>query len=301
MTPPSIRVAAAQYPIEELTSFAAFEAKLTRWVREAASHGAQLLVFPEYAALELARLAGRHVSGDLRGSIEALRFYLGDYDAVYSALAKEYGVHILGGSAPVKLMDGGFVNRARLFAPSGASGYQQKSMMTRFEAEKWGIGPGSKLCVFDTAVGKLGITICYDVEFPLIARALAEAGAEILLAPSCTEALSGYHRVKTGCAARALENQIFAIQSPTVGEAPWLAGLEMNVGAAGVFAPPDRQFSADGIVAQGALNAPLWVFADLDLQALARIREDGEVLNSRNWHLQPGAAALPAAKTVALE
>ena len=247
--------------------------------------------------MELARLAGRHAARDLHGGIEALQFYIGDYDAVYSALAKEHGVYILGGSKPMKLMDGGYVNRARLFAPSGASAYQQKTIMTRFEAEEWGISASNGLCVFDTALGKIGVTICYDAEFPLISRALAEAGAEILLAPSCTEALAGYHRVRIGCAARALENQIFAIHSPTVGDAPWLAGLETNVGAAGVFAPPDMRFSADGAVARGTLNAAQWVFADLDLQALARIREDGEVLNARNWPLQPGATPLPRART----
>ena len=227
--------------------------------------------------------------------------YLGDYDAVYAALAKEHGVYILGGSAPVKLPDGAYVNRARLFAPSGAGADQQKIIMTRFEAEEWGIGPSAGLTVFDTALGKLGVTICYDSEFPLIARALAEAGAEIVLAPSCTETLAGYHRVKAGCAARALENQIFTIHSPTVGEAPWSAAADMNIGAAGVFAPPDSWFSADGIVAQGTLNQPQWVFADLDLNALARVRQDGDVLNSRDWNLQPGAAALPRAKTVTLE
>ncbi len=300
MTSRSVRIAAAQYPIGELTSFAAFEAKLTRWVREAASQGAQLLVFPEYAAMELAHLAGTHVGSDVKGSLEILQAHRVYYEAFYAALAKEYGLYILGGSGPVKLADGSYVNEARLFAPSGASACQQKIMMTRFEAEEWGIAPGANLCVFDTAVGKLGITICYDVEFPLIARALAGAGAEILLAPSCTEALAGYHRVRIGCEARALENQIFAIQSPTVGDAPWLAGLETNVGAAAVYAPPDMRFSAEGTIARGTLNAAQWVFADLDLEALARIREDGEVLNTKNWALQPGAAPLPPSRTISL-
>ncbi len=300
MTRGKVRIAAAQYPIEELASFAAFEAKLSAWVAEAASQSAELLVFPEYAALELAALAGREVSSDLKASLEALQSYLPAYDSAYAALAKQHGLYILAGSAPVRLPDGAYVNRARLFAPSGASAHQQKCIMTRFEAEEWGISPSSGFTVFDTAVGKLGITICYDSEFPLIARALAEAGAEILLAPSCTETLAGYHRVRTSCAARALENQIFAIQSPTIGDAPWLAGLETNAGAAGVFAPAESRFSIDGVIAQGTLNTPQWVYADLDLEALARIRKDGEVLNARDWQLQPGAAPLPPAKLVTL-
>ena len=130
---------------------------------------------------------------------------------------------------------------------------------------------------------------------------LAEAGAEILLVPSCTDTPSGYHRVRSACAARALENQFYAIQSSTVGEAPWSAALDVNIGAAAVFAPPDRAISANGIVTEGPLNAPQWVYDDLDLDALARVREDGEVLNSKRWSMQPGAGTLPPAKVVVLD
>jgi predicted amidohydrolase len=296
-----IKIAAAQYPVEEVTSFAAFEAKLSRRVSQAAAEGAALLVFPEYAALELARIAGAEISRDLQGSLRALQSYIEDYNAAYASLSKHHGVYILAGSAPVRLADGRFVNQARLFGPSGASGIQEKQIMTRFEAEDWGISSGTGLRVFDTGIAKLGIAVCYDSEFPLIVRALAEAGAEILLVPSCTDTLSGYHRVRSACAARALENQFYAIQSSTVGEAPWSAALDVNIGAAVVFAPPDRAISANGIVTEGPLNAPQWIYADLDLDALARVREDGEVLNSKCWSLQPGGATLPPPQTVKLD
>jgi predicted amidohydrolase len=296
----TVRVAAAQYPVEEITSLAAFEAKLSRWVSQAAAEGAKILVFPEYTALELARIEGAEISRDLHGSIRALQNHIEDYDAAFASLSKQYGVHILAGSAPVRLADGRFVNQARLFAPGGASGYQDKQIMTRFEAEEWGISPDTGLSVFDTGIAKLGIAVCYDSEFPLIVRALAEAGAEILLVPSCTDTLAGYHRVRTACAARALENQFYAIQSSTVGEAPWSAALDVNIGAAAAFAPPDRAVSDNGIVMEGPLNAPRWIYADLDLDALARVREDGEVLNSKRWSLQPGAAVLPRPRIVRL-
>ena len=215
-----IRAASAQYPIEEITSFAAFEDKLSQWVQQAVAHGAQLLVFPEYAAMELARIAGRQISLDLHGSIEALQYHIGHYEAAYAELAKRYGVFILAGSVPTRLTDGRFVNRAQFFSPKGHSGFQQKHIMTRFEGEEWGISPSAGLCVFDIGIAKIGIAICYDSEFPLIARALAEGGAEILIVPSCTESLAGYYRVKHSCAARALENQMYVIQSPTVGKRP---------------------------------------------------------------------------------
>lgn len=295
-----IRAAAAQYPIDEITSISAFEEKLAQWVQQAVAHGAQLLVFPEYAGMELARVAGRHVSRDLQGSAEALQFYIGHYKAAYAELAKRFGVFILAGSAPLRLTDGRFVNRARLFSPKGNSGFQQKHIMTRFEAEKWGISPSSGLCVFDIGVTKIGVAICYDAEFPLIARALAEAGAEILLVPCCTETLAGYYRVRQACAARAIENQIYVVQSPTVGDAAWCAAMERNVGAAAFFAPPESRFPPDGVLAQGALNEPQWVYAALDLDLIAEARKEGDVLNARDWSLQPGAPALPRAKVVTL-
>jgi predicted amidohydrolase len=296
----TIRAAAAQYPIGEITSISAFEEKLAQWVEQAAASGAELLAFPEYGAMELARIAGRHISSDLQGSIEALQYHIGDYKAAYADLAKRHGVFILAGSAPKRLADGRFVNRARLHGPEGGSGFQQKHIMTRFEAEQWGISPSSGLCVFDIGVAKIGVAICYDAEFPLIARCLAEAGAEILLVPSCTESLAGYHRVRHACAARALENQIYVVHTPTVGDAPWIAAMEKNIGAAGFFAPPDTRLPPDGIVAQGSLNEPQWVYADLDLDLLAEVRRNGDVLTARDWDFQPGASALPRAKVVSL-
>jgi len=295
-----IRVAAAQYPIDEITSFTAFEEKLSRWVKQAVAHGAQLLVFPEYGGMELSRIAGRQISLDLHGSIEALQYHIGHYEAAYAELAKRYGIFILAGSAPIRLTDGRFVNRAQLFSPNGRSGFQQKHIMTRFEGEEWGISPSAGLCVFDIGKAKIGIAICYDAEFPLIARSLAESGAEILIVPSCTESLAGYYRVRHACAARALENQIYVVQSPTVGEAPWSVAVNVNVGAAGFFAPPDHRFPGDGVLARGDLNQAQWVYATLDLDLLAEVRKDGDVLNARDWSLQPGAPVLPQAKLVTL-
>jgi predicted amidohydrolase len=286
----TVRIAAAQYPISEIESFEAYEAKLTRWVAEAAADGAQLLIFPEYAAMELTRLAGRETALDLQASLAALQTILPRYKEAHRKLATAHGVFILGGSAPVLLGCGRYVNRARLYAPSGASAYQEKLIMTRFEAEEWGISPGEpQLKLFDLGILRLGVAICYDSEFPLIVQALAEAGAEVIAVPSCTDTMAGYHRVRVSCAARALENQCYVVQSPTVGEARWSASVDMNVGAAGVFAPPDRLFSPDGVIATGGMSEPGWVHAALDLDLLEQVRSAGEVLNRRDWAAQPGA------------
>ena len=134
---------------------------------------------------------------------------------------------------------------------------------------------------------------CGVMAFPLLVRALVEAGAELILVPSCTDAMPGYHRVRIACAARALENQCFVVQSPTVGEADWSPAVDANAGAANVFGPPDRCFPDDGVIATGALNQPGFVFADIDLWRVKDVRRDGQVLNHLHWKEQPGAGELP--------
>jgi predicted amidohydrolase len=149
-------------------------------------------------------------------------------------------------------------------------------------------------------IAKVGLVICYDIEFPLLSRALAEAGAEIILAPSNTETEHGYWRVRTGCMARALENQVYTVHSPTVGPAPWCPPVEMNVGSAGIYAASDTGFPAGGVMALGELNKPQWVHAQVDLDLLAEVRKSGGVQTFNHWPEQPGAGPLPAAKVTKL-
>lgn len=294
----AVKVAAAQYPIDELETLDAYEVKIADWVAKAVAAEANLLVFPEYGAMELSAIAG-DARADLRGSIEAVGKMLPEIDSLYQSLARRHGVHILAPSAPAQGGDGAFRNVARLFAPCGKVGRQEKIVMTRFERDPWGIAGGGPIGVFRTTLGMIGVSICYDVEFPLIARAQAEAGAEIILAPSTTETLQGYWRVRTGAAARALENQCYVVHAPTVGEAPWCPSVNASRGAAAVYAPPDGDFPDDGIVAIGTMDEPGWVFADLDLDRVAAVRAEGRVLNFRHWPEQ-GVVTAPVAEVVDL-
>ncbi len=285
----TFKVATAAYPLDALTSWAQYEDKLHLWVDEAASHGAELLVFPEYGAMELATLAGLDVAGDLEGSLHAVSERLPEADALHAHLAEHFGVHILGASAPSFHAPAPKskrpVNRARFFTPSGQTAFQDKQIMTRFEAETWDVVPGHPLQLFDTTLGKIGVLICYDSEFPLLGRTLHDA--DILLIPSVTEAKSGYSRVRIGAQARALEQQCVSVMASVVGEAPWSEAVDVSVGAGGVFGPPDRGFPDDGIMALGELNAPGWTYADIDLDRVAHVRDDGVVLNRRDWANQP--------------
>ena len=285
------RIAAAAYPLDRFADWHEAEGKLAAWVRRAADQGAELLVFPEYAAMELASLGGAEVAGDRDRSIDAVSDLVPRIDAVHRRLAAEHGVHICAGSAPVRRDDGRVVNRARLIAPAGTIGVQDKLILTRFERAPWTIAPGRRVRLFETALGRIGIVLCYDAEFPLIARRLVEAGAEILLVPCATDTLAGYWRVRVGAMARALEGQCVVAQAPLVGPADWLPAVDVNRGAAGVFGPPDKGFPETGVLAEGALDQPGWVVADVDLSAIAAVRRDGDVLNHAHWPEQDGRLA----------
>ncbi len=277
-----MKIAAAAYPLDFLDGWDAYEDKMTRWVEGAAIQGAELLVFPEYGAMELASLAGAAAAADLEASLRAVSDRMAQADEVIGRLARDHGVHILAPSGPV--WEGARpVNRATLFTPDGLSGHQDKQIMTRFEREAWDVHPGGPLTVFDTALGRIGVLICYDSEFPLLARSLAEAGAEVLLVPSCTDTLAGFSRVRVGSMARALENQCVTVQAPTVGAAPWCPAVDENVGAAAIYGPPDRGFPDTGILAEGTLNAPGWVVAEISLDAVREVRAQGGVLNFAHW------------------
>ena len=139
------------------------------------------------------------------------------------------------------------------------------------------------LRVFDTPVGRLGVAICYDSEFPLIARRLAEAGVEILLVPSCTDTVAGFNRVRIGAMARALESQCIVVHAPTVGAVDWNPALDENRGRAAIYAPPDGLWPETGILAEGGMDAPGWVKATVDLDRVAESRRDGRVLPFRHW------------------
>lgn len=287
-------MASAQFPVTQYRSWSEVEDLLARWVDTAADQAASLLVFPEYASMALAALLAPAAQIDLAAQLIELQLLRDGYVALHRRLARRRGVYILAGSFPWQLDTGQFVNRAWLCAPSGEVGFQDKQIMTRFERETWGISSGEPLKVFRTALGVIGVAICYDSEFPLLVRAQVESGAVMILVPSCTDALAGYHRVRVAAQARALESQCPVVLSPLVGVAPWSPAVDENVGAAGVYAPPDLGFPADGVIAQGRLNQEAWVYAEIDPARTLAVRAQGQVLNFRHWPEQSGIAPTPA-------
>ena len=280
-----MKIALAQYPIGRFASLDAWQSDTGKWVARAVKDGATFLSFPEYGGMALTSLLPDALQGDLRGQIPALEEFHADFVASFALLAARHGVFIQAPSLPV--MTGGKIhNRAYLLSPSGKVDFQDKRQMTRFEKEEWGIAGGSTLKIFDIGETKIGIAICYDIEFPLIAHAMAVQGAELILAPSCTDTLAGANRVHVGARARALENQIYVAVAPTVGEARWSPAVDVNIGWAALYSTPDRGFPDDGTLAKGDLNMPGWVMAALDFALLKSAREQAQVFSALDWEAQ---------------
>ena len=281
-----MKVATAAFPLDRHDDWASYTSKISSWVVEAKSNGAELLVFPEYALMELASL-----EPEAKDMHTQARVVAGMYDAaeaLFADLAKANDVFILLGSGPA-WRGHDLVNRTALISRSGISVQQDKQIMTRFERDPWGICRGGPLKVFDTPLGRIGVLICYDGEFPLLGRKLVEEGVDFILLPSCTEELSGYWRVRIGAISRALEGQCVTVMSSIVGQAPWCEAISSGTGAGGVFGPPDTGFPATGVIAVGELNVPSWTYAEIDLEAIRNVRADGRVLNRLHWAEQSNA------------
>lgn len=277
----ALRLACLAWPVEPTASVAAYAAKLDALVAAAAPQ-ADLLLMPEYACVELGSALSGATAPDEAAELRAMVAVAPEVLEAMRSVARRHAVWLQPGSLPM-VQDGRVVNRAPLIAPDGRLAFQDKRAMTRFEAERWGIAGGAGPQVFETPWGRIGISVCYDAEFPKHVRAQVEAGAWLVLVPTCTDSLHGFNRVRFAAQARALENQCFVAVAPTVGEAPWSAALDVNRGCSAVFGPVDRGFPEDGVLAQGAMDKPGWIHATLDPARIAEVRRDGAVLNHRDW------------------
>ncbi len=275
----TLRLGVLQYGVTRIGSLAEYADKLDRLVAAGAAGGGQLLVMPEYACMETAAAFG--MAPDPVAERDAVSAASPEILRTMRDAARRHGVWLLPGTLPWRSGER-IVNRAPLIAPDGRLAFQDKQMMTRFEAEHWAIGAGDPQRVFETPWGRVGIAICYDAEFPSVVRAQVEAGAWLILVPTCTDTVHGFNRVRLSARARAIENQCFVAVSPTVGDAPWLATLDCNRGRAGVYGPADRGFPEDGVIAEGA-DAEGWLWADLDPARLGAVREHGAVRNHHDW------------------
>ncbi|MCA9292930.1 MAG: carbon-nitrogen hydrolase family protein, partial [Phycisphaerales bacterium] len=298
------RIASLQYFVRPIRDFAEFREQVAGLVHTAADYDCDLLVFPEYFTVQLLTL------GDIRKpmaeQVRDLARRVPDYLEVFERLSRECGIHIIAGSiaTPDPADHEKVYNDSYFFAPDGTHDAQGKINMTRFEKEVWRVSPRDTLKLFDTPMGRIAITICYDVEFPEVCRAAAHAGAVMLIVPSYTDDRQSFMRVRYCAQARAIENQMFVINAATVGSLPMVPAVSLNYGQASILTPSDFPFARDGILAEGIPNQETMVIGEVALDVLRRNRAHGTVRPLRDSqtfkppklhavHLPIGGAAPP--------
>ena len=199
----------------------------------------------------------------------------------FSELAISYNINIISGSLP-EIQNERLYNVGYLCKRDGTVERYEKIHITPDEIRVWGMEKGSKLKVFDTDCGKIGILICYDVEFPELSRLLAEKGMDILFVPFLTDTQNGYSRVRNCAQARAIENECYVAIAGCVGNLPKVHNMDIQYAQSMVFTPCDFAFPANGIKAEATPNTEMILIADLDIDLLRELNQFGSVRNLKD-------------------
>lgn len=268
-----VRVACVQYQMRRVASFSEFARQVSYFVDVAADYASDFVLLPELFSVQL--LSHLDTLSPQEG-MKRLAGYTPKFKKLMGELAAKYGLTIIAGSHPVfsgtKLM-----NVAHVCLPNGSVVEQPKLHITPNERKWWGISGGRTLAAIETPKAKIGVLICYDVEFPEAVRHLADEGAEILFVPFCTDSRQSYLRVRYCAQARAVENQIYVALAGNVGNLPDVLNMDVQYGQAAVFAPSDFAFARDGIAAEADSNEETVLVCDLDLDNLHESRSNGTV------------------------
>lgn len=269
-----IRVCAAQYRMRPIKTWEEFEQQVDFFVSTAEQYHCHYLLFPELFTAELFSTLDPNLES--RAAISALADMTDRYTAMFVKRAQKTGLFIIGGSHPVFVGDE-IRNVAHLFTPSGNFYTQDKLHVTPNERLEYGISPGDAIRVFDTGHARVAIQVCYDIEFPEVARLMTLAGAEVLFVPFSTDERRAYLRVRYTAQARAVENIVYVVLAGNVGNLPQVDNFLINYGQAAICTPSDFAFPTDGIAGTADPNSETVVISDLDLSSLEQAREFGSV------------------------
>lgn len=273
----TVRVVTVQYQMRGLSSREDFASQVAYFVDVASDYRADFVVFPELITLQLLSLDESPTP-----SLEAAReitTHTDWYIGFMRDLAVSHNINIIGGSHPTLLENGDIRNTAFVFLRDGAVHKQDKIHPTPSEVALWNVKGGNRVDAIDTDCGPIGVLICYDAQFPELARYLADQGATMLFVPFCTDDRRGFMRVRYCCHARAVENQMYVITSGVVGNLPKVDNMNVHYAESAIITPCDIPFSRDGVAADTAPNTEMVAVADLRLTDLRVARRQGHVRN----------------------
>ena len=273
----SVRIATCQLQARAVTGFDDFMRTIEYFVDVAADYEADFIVFPEMFTLMLLSAEENELSP--LEAIERLSDYTPKIRERLSELALSFNINIIGGSHPTRLDDGDIHNVAYVCLRDGSIHAQEKIHPTPNEAYWWNIKGGDSIDAIPTDCGPIGVLICYDSEFPELARRLVDEGARIIFVPFCTDSRQGYMRVRYCAQARAIENQCFTVLSGNVGNLPNVANMDIQYAQSCILTPCDFPFARDGIAAEASENVETLTISDVNLADLQWARAEGTVQN----------------------
>lgn len=278
--PDTVRVAAVQYKQRRVETFEEFLSIVEYFVDVTADYKSDFVVFPELFALQLLSMEKRELNA--QESIESLTKYTPPLKEAFRDMAMRYNINIIGGTHPTRMANGKVENICYIFLRDGRIHEQAKIHPTPNEVYWWNIKGGTSLQTVETDCGTIGVLICYDSEFPELARHLVDQGAMILFVPFCTDERQSYLRVRYCCQARAVENQCFVAMAGNVGNLPRVANMDIQYAQSAILTPCDFPFERDGIAAETTPNTEMVAFADLRIESLRMARNGGTVQNLRD-------------------
>lgn len=269
-----IRLGLVQWQMRLFRNLDALVEQAEYFVDAVSNYYSDFILFPEFFNAPL--MAEFNHLGEAK-AIRGLAQYTEPLRKKFLELAVAYNVNIIAGSMPYIDEKGRLLNISHLCRRDGSWDAYYKIHPTPSEVSAWGMSGGDKIQVFDTDCGKIGILICYDVEFPELARIYAEQGIQILFVPFLTDTQNGYNRVRRCAQARAVENECYVAMAGCVGNLPRVNNMDIQYAQSAIFTPSDFSFPTEAIKAEATPNTEMTVIADVDLELLKELHEHGSV------------------------
>ena len=275
----TVRVGLVQWQMRSYKTLDDVFEQVEFFVDAVSGYKSDFVLFPEYFNAPL--MAKFNDMGEAQ-SIRALAQYTEEVRDRFMELAISYNINIITGSMPYVKEDGSLYNVGFLCRRDGTVEMYEKVHVTPDEVKSWGLSGGKMVRTFDTDCAKIGVLICYDVEFPELSRLMADQGMQILFVPFLTDTQNGYSRVRVCAQARAIENECFVVIAGSVGNLPRVHNMDIQYAQSGVFTPCDFAFPTDGKRAEATPNTEMILVSDVDLDLLNELHTYGSVRNMRD-------------------
>jgi predicted amidohydrolase len=276
--PNKVRLGLIQWKMRPFASLDELFQQATYFIDAISAYNADFALLPEFFN---APLMVEFKNMNEAESMRAVAQYTKQIANKFSELAITFNVNIITGSMPLyendELKNVGYVCHR-----NGETEMYEKIHITPDEEEYWRLKGGNSLKVFHTDAGKIGVLICYDVEFPELARLLAEEGMQILFVPFSTDTQNAFMRVKICAQARAVENECFVAITGSVGNLPEVENMDIHYSHAAVFTPSDFAFPSNAVKSEATPNTEMILISDVDLGLLDELRTEGSVQNIKN-------------------